>query len=115
QCKKIKLSYGVRSKEDDYIFISVSDGQPVYGNYINDFFSKIYEQIDMKEITPHGLRHTHATILIDMLVPPTDIANRLGYSLEMVYDYYAHAFEKGENKTVSAFSNGLIGAKFVVK
>lgn len=111
-CKKIKLSYGERSKENDYIFISVSDGQPVYGNYINDFFSKIYEQVDMKEITPHGLRHTHATILIDMLVPPTDIAKRLGNSLEMVYNVYAHSFEKAENKTVSAFSNGLTGAKF---
>jgi len=66
----------------------------------------------MKEIISYGLRHTHATILIDMLVPPTDIANRLGNSLEMVYNVYAHSFEKAENKTVSAFSNGLTGAKF---
>ena len=52
----------------------------------------------------HGLRHTHATILIDQLIPPPDIADRLGNTIEMIYRVYAHSFKKTNNKTVRAFS-----------
>jgi len=117
-CKKAKMTYGVQNKTSDLVFISMHDNQPVDCNYINRFFERLYSTIEqdykvkLKRITPHGLRHTHATILIDMLIPPPDIAERLGNSLEMIYNVYVHSFKKTENKSVSAFSNGLTGAKF---
>ncbi|PXW88838.1 hypothetical protein DFR56_103344 [Pseudogracilibacillus auburnensis] len=45
---------------------------------------------------------------MDELIPPTDIADRLGGSLEMIYRVYAHSVEKvNGDKTVTAFSNRL--------
>ncbi len=84
----------------------------VYAAYLNEFFRKLYRHLKLRDVTlkkisPHGLRHTHATILIDELVPPTDIADRLGNTLEMIYRVYAHSFKKIENKTVIAFGNRL--------
>lgn len=114
-CKEVKFSIGEKLTDNDLVFIG-DDTEPIYHNYINYFFThNLYSFLDdndikLKKITPHGLRHTHATILIDSLVPPTDIADRLGNTLEMIYNVYAHSFKKADNKTVSAFSDSLIGA-----
>lgn len=114
-CIEIKLSQGLQlDKVKDYVFISENHIEGVYAAYINLFFDRVYKElklndVKLKRITPHGLRHTHATILIDELVPPTDVADRLGNTLEMIYRVYAHSFKKIENKTVIAFGNRLMG------
>lgn len=111
-CIELKLSNGVKHKKSDYIFITENNIDGTYSAYINHFFKLIYsklesDKIKVNVITPHGLRHTHATILIDELIPPTDIADRLGNTLEMIYRVYAHSFKKIENKTVIAFGKRL--------
>lgn len=111
-CIEVKMSLGMQHKDSDYVFITENHTSGVYSAYLNQFFKKVYKQlktndIKLKRITPHGLRHTHATILIDELIPPTDIADRLGNTLEMIYRVYAHSFKKIENKTVIAFGNRL--------
>lgn len=111
-CIEKKLSMGLQlDKKNDYVFIT-ENNVPVYSCYANKFFTSIYKtlkanEIELKKISPHGLRHTHATILIYQLIPPTDIADRLGNTLEMIYRVYAHSFKKTENKTVSAFGSAL--------
>ena len=112
-CIKKKLSFGLHlDKENDYVFISKNNINGVHDQYVNIFFNTLYKIMEMNEvkintITPHGLRHTHATILIDELIPPTDVADRLGNTLEMIYKIYAHSFKKVENRTVVAFSRRL--------
>lgn len=111
-CIKTKFSIGLQlDKENDYVFIT-ENNIPVYACFLNKFFNLIYKElkskeIELKKISPHGLRHTHATILIDELIPPTDIADRLGNTLEMIYRVYAHSFKKIENKSVIAFGSRL--------
>ncbi len=111
-CIKTKFSHGIPLSKDDYVFITGRSINGVGATYINCFFKKIYdflkkEDIKLKRITPHGLRHTHATILIDALVPPGDVADRLGNTLEMIYKVYAHKFKKHNNETATAFGTQL--------
>ncbi|WP_240644016.1 tyrosine-type recombinase/integrase [Paenibacillus paeoniae] len=47
------------------------------------------ENITITRITPHGLRHTHATILINKGIPPFTIPERLGYPVKMIYKVMA--------------------------
>jgi len=114
-CIEVKMSCGMQlDKVNDHVFITANHIDGIYASYINSFFHKIYRRaksrgVELKRISPHGLRHTHATILIDELVPPTDVADRLGNTLEMIYRVYAHSFKKIENKTVTAFGNRLMG------
>lgn len=114
-CIEIKMANGMQlDKVSDYVFITENHIDGIYASFVNSFFKKVYRRlkssgIELKEISPHGLRHTHATILIDELVPPTDVADRLGNTLEMIYRVYAHSFKKIENKTVIAFGNRLTG------
>lgn len=113
-CVEKKLSNGVRlDKENDYVFISFRHGEPVNDFYVNDAFKLLYkkikkENIHLKRITPHGLRHTHATVLISKNVPPQAVADRLGNTVRVLYAVYAHLFEEIEEQSVHAFNEGLL-------
>lgn len=58
-------------------------------------------------ITPHGLRHTHATILIGKKQPVNVIAERLGNTPQMIWDTYGHNYKALEEESVNAFSQAL--------
>ncbi|MEK3886568.1 tyrosine-type recombinase/integrase [Bacillus sp. FSL K6-3431] len=105
--KKVKLSFGDHLKKEDFIFISTK-GAPLYHNNINTRFRRILKKNpDFTVITPHGLRHTHATILISKRIPVRTIADRLGNTPQMIYDVYGHSFEALELESVNAFSDSL--------
>lgn len=117
-CIATKLSYGMKlDKKNDYVFISHQGGTPMGVNTSKYLFDRIYKNLDkegikIKRISPHGLRHTHATILINKNIPPKTIAERLGNTVEMIYNVYSHSFKELEDKAVAAFSESLLnGAK----
>lgn len=121
-CIETKFKFGMQlDKKNDLVFISYQGGMPCTGNYAVYVFESLYNHlkknnIKIKKITPHGLRHTHATILINNQVPPKTIADRLGNTVEMIYNVYSHAFEDLEDKAVLAFNESLSsGAKFGAK
>lgn len=117
-CIKLKLRYGEQlDKKNDLVFIS-KRSTPCSHLFVHSAFERIYKQIKEKDIeinriTPHGLRHTHATILINNGIPPKTIAERLGNTVEMIYKVYSHSFKELEEKAVSIFSETVqFGAKF---
>lgn len=97
-CIGVNLRYGKQiDKEKDYIFITEENelcSQEVLRLTFNSVFKHLEKKdIPIKRITPHGLRHTHATVLINNGIPPQAVADRLGNSVEMVYKVYAHSFK----------------------
>lgn len=120
-CIQTKLKFGMQlDKKKDLIFISYQGGEPCTNNLLFYLFNSLYksmeqEGISIPRITPHGLRHTHATVLINNGVPPKTIADRLGNSVEMIYRVYSHSFKELEDKAVSAFNDSLFGAKIGAK
>lgn len=56
---------------------------------------------------PYDLRHGHATHLLVLGVPQTDIARRLGHSLAVLQSTYAHRINDMEDR-----SNRLIEESF---
>lgn len=106
-CKEIKLSYGKRLKEDDFIFISYQSGSPITENTIMYSMRRVSKEANLKSISPHGLRHTHATILISQRIPVKVIADRLGNTPQMILDIYGHTFKDLEEESVAAFDQAL--------
>ena len=70
--------------------------------------------LGINKITPHGLRHTHATLLINQGVGVKYIAERLGNTPMMILDIYGHTFKKVERDIVDIFSASMnkVLAKF---
>lgn len=115
-CLETKFQYGLQlDKNDDYVFISNHSGLPCSYMVLQHAFKAIYKQLEKDEIeintiTPHGLRHTHATILVNDGTPPKTVAKRLGNTVDMVYKVYSHSTQEVEETAVSTFTNRLFGA-----
>lgn len=106
-CKETKLSFGKHISDDDFVFISYQSGTPTGENTLKYSFDRIIKKTKLKRITPHGLRHTHATILISQKQPVNVIADRLGNTPQMIWDTYGHIFKEMEEESVIAFSQAL--------
>lgn len=64
-------------------------------------FKKCSMRAGLPLITIHGLRHSHASLLINNGVPITTIAKRLGHtSPKMTLDVYSHMFKKADENAV---------------
>lgn len=103
-CKKTMLTFGEKMKDTDFIFISHQSGKPIGDNTIKYAFERILNQTDLKYITPHGLRHTHCTLLIQAKIPVPTIAERLGNTPQMIHSVYGHALKEVEEESVESFS-----------
>ncbi|TYR82116.1 site-specific integrase [Priestia megaterium] len=106
-CKQTMLSFGKRLSDDDYIFISYQSGTSMGENTLKYVFDRIIKKTGLKTVTPHGLRHTHATILIGQRIPVKVIAERLGNTPQMILDIYGHSFKALEEESVLAFEQAL--------
>lgn len=97
--------------DNDYIFTFVDrEGQiqPLYQDYINSVLKRVVNNHNLKKITPHGFRHTHATLMIEIGIAPVNAAKRLGHaSSQMTLDTYSHATEAGGEQTIKKFADYL--------
>lgn len=55
----------------------------------------------------HGLRHTHATVLLNRKANVKAIAERLGNTVDMIYTVYGHLLKDTENEVMNIFSDSL--------
>ncbi|MGE7667378.1 tyrosine-type recombinase/integrase [Ureibacillus composti] len=114
-CKEVLFSWGKKMKDDAFVFI-LESGDPIYERLPNNILQNSFKRIKISEITVHGLRHTHATILLNEGQDVKVIAERLGNTPDMIHKVYGHITEKLEVKSVAAFSESLksVGVKFGV-
>ena len=69
-------------------------------NFIR-YFKRFIADHKLKPITPHGLRHTHASLLFSAGVEPKNISDRLGHStVQITLDLYTHITEEQRIDTV---------------
>lgn len=59
----------------------------------------------VKKITPHGFRHSHASLLIHLGCDSRDVAARLGDTVRVVESTYYHMFPSKKSNTVKALNN----------
>lgn len=103
-CKEKLLSYGKHLDENDFVFISYTRACPVGHMTINKALNKMIEKTGIKKITVHGLRHSHATILLNNKVSIATVAKRLGNTAEEINRTYGHSDDTADLHAVQVFS-----------
>lgn len=85
--------------DNDFLF-SATGIKPLTSAAPNKRLKYILNQIGSdKQITFHGLRHTHATMLLTQRVYPHYVSERLGHSSYLItMDIYAHIFKEIREK-----------------
>ncbi|WP_405103733.1 tyrosine-type recombinase/integrase [Oceanobacillus sp. FSL H7-0719] len=71
---------------------------------MNVGFALLIKVADIKKITPHGLRHAHATILLNRKVSVATVAKRLGYTANEINRDYGQSDGDADLQTVEFFS-----------
>lgn len=86
--------------DDNFIFTNQRADWVHIHNFI-PYFKRFVTDHKLKPITPHGLRHTHASLLFSAGVEPKNISDRLGHStVQITLDLYTHITEEQRNDTV---------------
>ena len=92
--------------EDQPIFV---DGK-VYNSTVNDVLSRHCERCNIPVISIHGLRHTHASLLLFTGVSIASVARRLGHSsMTTTQKTYLHIIQELENKDIDLVMRSLSG------
>ena len=88
----------------------VKKGQRVYNSTINLFLSKICKLAGIPEISVHGLRHTHASLLLFAGVSIASVARRLGHaSMTTTQKTYLHIIQELENQDTDIVMRTMAG------
>lgn len=86
--------------DDNFIFTNQRADWVQIHNFI-PYFKRFVTDNKLKPITPHGLRHTHASLLFSAGVEPKNISDRLGHStVQITLDLYTHITEEQRTDTV---------------
>lgn len=89
------------------IFINRSTSK-IYNSTVNDTLSRHCKRIKIPEISIHGLRHTHASLLLFAGVSIASVAKRLGHSsMTTTQKVYIHIIQEMENKDVDLVMRSL--------
>src|SRR5699024_8520617 len=106
-CKKKLLSYGEHLTENNFVFISYTRAVPVGNMTINKSLNRMIKETGIKRITVHGLRHTHATILLSEKVSVPTVAKRLGNTAEEIHRTYGHSDDAADLQAVQVFTQSV--------
>ena len=82
----------------------------VYNSTVNDVLARHCRACGISEISIHGLRHTHASLLLFAGVLIASVARRLGHaSMTTTQKTYLHIIQELENKDVDLVMRTLSG------
>lgn len=103
----IKFSELVKNLPDDKpIFVNLN--QKIYNSTINHLLARRCRHSGVPIISIHGLRHTHASLLLFAGVSIASVARRLGHaSMTTTQKTYLHIIQELENKDVDIVMRSL--------
>lgn len=113
----IKMPQFLCEEMQDYIKMFYSAGKndrifPVSKHYLKHEMERGCKEAGVKKIRIHDLRHSHASLLIEMGFSPLEIAERLGHEkIETTLNTYAHLYpnkqERMADKLDTEYREGL--------
>ncbi|MCI5775573.1 MAG: site-specific integrase [Aerococcus sp.] len=84
-----------RQVHPEYLFIDTTGEPSISNTACNKMLKRCCQRAGIKEITFHGLRHTHCSLLLYRGVDIKYISQRLGHSdVSITYSIYAHVIDE---------------------
>lgn len=92
------------SKPDQLVFTNLKN-RFINPQKVGQIMEKYCQRTGVKFITPHGLRHTHCSILFEAGASLKDVQDRLGHSdIKTTMNIYAHVTEQKKEETALKFA-----------
>lgn len=108
---KEKLGAAPGTYTDLDLVCSSSAGTPTNKSNLRRAFNEAIKKSGVKKIKFHGMRHTHATILLIQGANPKVVSERLGHStVKMTLDVYSHLMPSMQKETADQLEKVLYGS-----
>lgn len=105
-----RLKKGPEWEDHGLIFPTLA-GKPNDPRWIRDSFNRILEELELPRITPHQLRHTAATLLLEENKHPLGVKNLLGHSsVAITLDVYSHVTPRVQRELADTMDQLLFGS-----
>lgn len=90
--------------------IFIDKDERIYNSTVNGILERLCKQANIPVISIHGLRHTHASLLLFSGVSLASVARRLGHSsMTTTQKTYIHIIHELENQDVDIIMRSLSG------
>ena len=99
-----------RPRDKPFFIPAKKDGSyiPIYNATVNTILERYCKKLGIPEISIHGLRHTHASILLFAGVSIGSVARRLGHaSMNTTQKTYLHIIHELENQDIDLVMRSL--------
>jgi integrase len=105
---ELRMQLGVGRLPDEALLFSNLEGEPLQPSNVSSDWGELAGRIGMPDVTFHGLRHSHASQLIDAGVDIVTVSKRLGHAKPSVtLAIYAHMFHIDDSKAAAAINAAL--------
>lgn len=106
--KQYQIDNGFNPTDEDYIFRTIELNNVLQPNYLTKEWTSFVKTNNLKPITVHDIRHSHATYLLSIGIPPQDVARRLGHSEpSTTLRIYTHSNLIQDQKIVSMMASNI--------
>jgi integrase len=106
-----RLAWGSAYEGTEGIVFTRENAQRVSPNAVSKAFLRAQAGLGLPRVTIHGLRHSHATILLRDRVPVHIVSKRLGHKDPSVtLNVYADVIPDDDSSAVDTFSKAVWGA-----
>lgn len=96
--------------KDEKTPLFVKDKKPIFNSTVNDILERRCKEAGVPVIGVHGLRHTHASVLLSNGVSVASVSRRLGHSnMATTQKVYLHVIKELEDKDTSLVMMSLTG------
>lgn len=96
---------------------TMTSSQLIFSNTSNDYIQpvqvqkwmySVQKEHSLEKITPHGLRHTHCSLLFEAGASLKEVQDRLGHSdVKTTMDIYTHVTKKAKEGAIQKFATYL--------
>lgn len=102
---ELQMQLGAGRLADDALLFATLAGRPWAPNLLSMVWTNFARSTGLPDVTFHGLRHTHASQLIDAGVDIATISKRLGHATPAItLSVYAHRFRQDDGKAAAAIN-----------
>lgn len=104
--RRVMFALGFNTNSKDQYIITNETNDFQYSQYPYTRLKRIRKLFDIDEITVHGLRHTHCTLLLEAGISLKEVQDRMGHEdTDMVLEVYSHINKKSKPKIGNAFAD----------
>ena len=102
-----RLRAGSAWNDEGLVFPNLAGG-PIHANKIENELAEACKRYGLPPLTPHGLRHLHASLLLAGGVPVPDVSRRLGHaSSAITLAIYSHALPGRDQLAAEAYERAV--------